>query len=184
MKSASDIFNSAFSNAKAFKSRAAQLKRIASGVSTEIQAAERTDLSDGDLKALEKAVHILEILAERYAGAAKLKAKQEQEWEKRGPLVKKAMHTTFGRLSSVEDKIAIIAMYKSSALRIGIQDLADLKFHFEDALDGLWWTLVKDLTRKPEVAIAEAWERFSAERQQIIDKNRPLIQSFAKLGKD
>jgi len=184
MLKASDLAAKALTSADEHKRTATTLRRLSGGLSAQRDSA--LDLSEKEKLILNEAVQLLDRMADVAAQAASLRKKADQAAEARREAIKAATASTFGRLSTVADRVALIGAVQSYSLRHNTAEwvtnkhmLADV---FRDALDGLTWTLAGADTTKPVAeVVAQAWAKFQDGRVAIEDQHARLIVAQQRL---
>lgn len=177
MKTPAEIVeSSSLSSPEEFKRRASTTKRVAGGLRSELAAAQVAGLSKQEAKAVTDALAVLDRLAGTYKQAEKLSAKRREDKEKAQQAMRTAMASTFGALSTVADKVALIGAVSSYLLRIGvIHDAWDLNQHFKEVLDTLARLLAEQKGNTREAAVSDAWAKFCGGRAAIEAQHQALI---------
>lgn len=173
MKKSTEIATTFGANAAGEKRRSTALKRLAGGIRTEIRQAEYSGLSDEEKKTLIDAATMLDQLALIHKNASSIIAQREKLREGRENVIRKGMEDTFYKLTSVADKIAVVAAIQSFTLR-NIHNLDDLAYYLQDSLTSLAYRLSKE-KEDPTAAVADAWQKFSENRQSIIAKHADAL---------
>ena len=160
------------------KRTATTLRRLSGGIDAHINCS--MELSEKEKSVLAEAIQMLNRMADVAAQASKLRKKTDEAAVARREAIKVAAATTFGRLSSVVDKVALIGAVQSYSLRNNAEAWATNKHMleevFREALDGLTWTLAREDATKPAAeVVAQAWEKFQAGRASIEDQHARLI---------
>lgn len=177
MKTDSELADAAFRGAEEHKRRATQLKRVAGSIRSEIAAAGTTGLSQSETLELSKAATLLDTLSARYTSAQKLAQQKQIDKQLRENQISAAMAGTFTALSTIQDKVALIGAVQSYTLKPEIIDnQRDLDFQFREALGSLTYTLAGQMNGRPAaIPVAEAWQKFEAERGRLIDRHKAMI---------
>lgn len=177
MKTPTELTDSHWTGADEFKRSATRLKRLAGGLRNEVVATTH-GLSENETKALAAAIKVVDELASRYGKAATLSKKRIDDRTRAEQRIRKAMAGNFMSLASVEDKIAFIGAVNSYRLRVGsILTLQDLDYYFPEELSSFTYRLSGELkNRTPEVAVIEAWAKFTDGKSALMLKHRELIQ--------
>lgn len=131
------------------------------------------------------AVSVLDKLATAYAKAGKLAQQRRDAEDRMEKAVRAAMIKDFSQLTSVADRVVLIAAVKSYILRNGaaVWSLRDLDYWFLDALDSLAYTLAgQEGGLEAEVLVSEAWAKFSAGRGELEIKYKALIEKLTGKG--
>lgn len=181
MKSPDELAASLLDSADSHKRRSTQLKRVAGGLRTELSNAQSSGLTQSELDVLNKAAVLLESMAERYGRAASLRKSRQVKQDSLTEQCTAAMSDTFGALTAIEDKVAVIASIQSYQLRAGmVESLRDLDYYTSDALNSLAYSLAKTATYKPvSDVVSEAWAKFNEARPVLIERHRAIIASLA-----
>lgn len=127
------------------------------------------------------AVSVLDKLATAYAKAGKLAQQRRDAEDRMEKAVRAAMIKDFSQLTSVADRVALIAAVKSYVLRnsAAVWSLRDLDYWFRDALDSLAYSLAGQAGGlEAEVLVSEAWAKFSAGRGELEIKYKALIEKL------
>lgn len=159
------------------KKRSTQIKRVAGGIRSEINEATRHGLSQQEAQLLGKAAALLEKLAGNYAQASKLAQARINEEVRLAKACLAAMATTFGALSSIEDKVALIAAVNSYLLKEGALDSKRyLDMYFGRSIESLSDILAKQAPDRPIAdVVSEAWQKFTKARPGYIAKYQTEI---------
>jgi hypothetical protein len=173
-----DLAAKALTSADEHKRAATNLRRLSGGIAAQRDGS--LDLSDSEKAILSAAGQLLDRMAEVAAQAAKLRTKADEAAEARRAAVKAAAASTFGGLSSVADKVALIGAVQSYSLKNNAEAWATSKHMlaevFRDTMDGLTWTLASsDASKSPAEVVALAWSKFQQGRAAIEDQHARLI---------
>ncbi|MGY6258865.1 hypothetical protein ACXIVK_36060 [Paraburkholderia caledonica] len=172
MKRASDVANQIAGDSAAQKRMATALMRAAGMVRSAI---EEGVFDDKERKALLDAIAVLERGAKVRRQAASLKSKDEQAAEARRKDIRVSMSSTFAALSSIEEKVALIAAVDSDRLKHAqIRTPRDVDDYFKESLNDLEWKLARRDGDTAEV-VTEAWTKFCEARQRLQDQHALVI---------
>lgn len=184
MLKAKDLAAKALMSVDEHKRSATTLRRLSGGIGA--QRSNALELSGSEKAILTEAEHLLDRMAEVAAQAAKLRKKAEEIATARRDAIKAATESTFGRLSTVADKVALIGAVQSYSLKANAEAWATsqhmLAEVFRDAMDDLTWKLARSEPNKPvSDLVADAWTRFQQGRAAIEDQHARLIVSQQRL---
>ena len=185
MKSPDELAASLLDSADSHKRRSTQLKRVAGGLRTELSNAKSSGLTQCELDVLNKAAVLLESMADRYGRAASLRKSRQAKQDSLTEQCMAAMAGTFGALTAIEDKVAVIASIQSYQLRAGmVVNLRDLDYYTTDALSSLSYSLAKAATERPvSDVVSEAWAKFNEARPVLIERHRAIIEGLANTAR-
>ena len=177
MKSPADLASSILDGPDALKRRATTIRRLAGGLKTEIAIADRTGLSDTELRTLKGTLGVLEGLATAYSKASTLAQRRREEQAKAEKAIRAAMDANFGKLSTIPERVAFVAAVTSHVLKPGTTDSPkDLDYWFREAIDSLAYTLAGQAKGQPAtIVVAEAWGKFEKARAELEAKHCHLI---------
>lgn len=177
MKTAAELAEEAFRSADDHKRRTTQLKRVAGGIRSEMEASGSSGLSQDEQLVLSKAATLLETLAARHKSAQKLAQQKQLEKELREKQITAAMAGNFSTLSSIKDKVALIGAVQSYTLKPELIDsLRDLDYQFKEAIGSLAYILAGQMKgQHPTIPVADAWKKFEGERPRLIDRYKSMI---------
>lgn len=178
MLKAADLAAKTLTSADEHKRVATTLRRLSGGLAA--QRGNGLELSDKELAILTDAEKLLDRMAEVRAQAAKLRCEAVEVARARHEAIKAAAASTFGQLSTVADKIALIGAVQSYSLRGNTESWATsrhmLSEVFREAFEGLIYTLgCSDATKPATQIVAEAWAKFQVGRAAIEDQHARLI---------
>lgn len=181
MKKPEELAAAFFTSADELKKRSTALKRLMTGVANESTSKETNGLTAKEVKTLEEAAQLLGTLASQYAKAAAIRAKQQEHEAKLAKQIKAAMADNFGKLSSVEDRIALIAAVHSAYLRNGdIVAVRDIDFYFPSCIGSLAHILLgKAKAASVATVVAEAWKTFQDGRGALVAQHRSIIDRLS-----
>ncbi|WP_454875195.1 hypothetical protein [Paraburkholderia xenovorans] len=172
MKKAGDIANQIGGDSAGQKRMATALLRAAGMVRSAI---EEGLFDDKERKVLQDAIAVLERGAKVRRQAASLKSKHEQAAEARRKDIRLRMSGTFVALSSIEERIALIAAVDSDRLKHAqIHTRRDVDDYFKESLNDLEWKLAQRDGDTGEV-VTEAWSKFCEARQRLQDQHALVI---------
>ena len=177
MKKPADLASSILDGPDTLKRRATTLRRLAGGLKTEIASAERTGLSDTELRTLEGALGVLEGLATAYSKACTLAQRRREEQAKAEKAIRAAMNANFDKLATIPERVALVAAVNSYVLKPGTTDSPkDLDYWFREAVDSLAYRLAGQIKgQHATVVVAEAWAKFEKARAELEAKHCHLI---------
>lgn len=166
------------------KRQALSMRRLAGGVSAAADRKQSSGLTEKETKTLREAATILNALASNHTKASQLKEKEYAKREEVERAVRKAMMNTFTAISSVPDQVALISAVRSYILRDkGVQNLNDLKFHFDDCIDSLAYNLTtKSENESPQKVVDDAWSKFEAAKGDLLKKEASVIGQLMTAG--
>jgi hypothetical protein len=133
------------------------------------------------VRALQEAVGILEKLAGAYQKAKPVAQVRRDNGAAEERAVRAAMQENFVKLTSIADKVALVAAVRSYLLRQGrVETLEDLRYAFDEAIDGLVYQLALPATkRKAQEVVAEAWAKFEEKRIELADTHATIVGRLA-----
>lgn len=184
MKKPEDLAAMPLTSADEHKRRGTTLRRVAGGI--EAQLSGPFELSAQEKTLLQEAARLLNRMANISLQAAKLRQRANAAAEARRTSIKAAAASTFGSLSSVADKVALVAAVQSYSLRANSYSLSvhphALEQLFAEAQDGLVWTLAgSDLSTPHEVLVSQAWQKFLDGRDAILAQYKEIIAKQQQL---
>ncbi|MCX7208160.1 MAG: hypothetical protein NT086_19690 [Proteobacteria bacterium] len=183
MRTATEIAKNTLINAKTLTRHSTQIKRIAGGISSELKQ-HRNGFTRQEIEILSKAEALLRALASTHTKAAELKMTEEDKLASTKEQCELAIKETFSALTSVEDRITLVAATFPIAIRnryINTPD--DLEFYTKEAQQRLLHKLT-DLAMATDVnkATDHAWKKFIAQRPELIALHHLLIEKIKKLS--
>lgn len=184
MLKASELAAKAFTSADEHKRTATTLRRLSGGIGA--QRSNALELNEKEKAVLSSAMQLLDRMAEVAAQASLMRKKVQVVAEARRAAIKVTCASTFGTLSTVAGKVALIGAVQSYSLRGNAEAWATDKYMlasvFRDALDGLVWSLAEGDVDKPvDEVVAQAWEKFLKGRADIEDKHARVIVALQRL---
>ena len=181
MKSAAELATAIFANAHQLKRRRSQLKRLAGGIRSELNASQSLELAASDTKVLTAAIGVLEQMAKLCQSAEGICKKREAARASREKIIKRLLAPHLDVLTSIEDRLAIVAAVNEHCLRSGyVATVSDLDFYLDEARNHLTYVLTKDVGKTPEQAVNEAWAKFEEHKQGLIAKWRTCLARIEK----
>ena len=180
MKAAEDLATAIFANADQLKRRRSQLKRLAGGIRSELNASQSLELATSDTKVLTAAIGVLEQMARLCQSAEVICKRREAARASREKAIKRLLAPLFDSLTRIEDRVAIVAAVNEHCLRSGhVATMSDLDFYLDEARTHLTYVLTKDVGKLPEQAVNDAWATFEEHKEGLIIKWRT---SVARIG--
>jgi hypothetical protein len=186
MKAAKDL-SATFVDGRDFATKATTCRRLAGGIGA--IPADLLGLTDTERAKLSTARALLDEIAGTYAHAAKLHKRAAEANAKREKEIRAAMKDSFDALSTVADKIALIAFVAPYSLAwvettTSPQDARYLMDSYLRAeLDQLAYSIGRRMPADATTATAVAteWERFQQVRGKLQDKHARAIVSIERL---
>lgn len=182
MKSAQELAATSFTSPEEQKRQAMALRRLAGGIRAAADRRDSTGLSDKEVKTLLDAVAVLTALANNHTKAQELAQQGRDALEAAERAVRIAMGINFEKLTSVPDRVALIAAVSSYPLRDRlVLTLGDLHYYFKDSINSLCYSLSKRAAagRSAQDVVDEAWAKFEAGRAELRDKYSQEIRQLA-----
>lgn len=180
VKTPSELAASTLDSPDSHKRRATNLRRLAGGLASEAKGAERTGLTEKELRTIREAVGVLEGLATAYSKARTL---AQQRWDEKAKVekaIRAAMVGNFGTLATIPERVAFVSSVKSYVLKQGAMDLRDLDYWFREAMDSLAYTLAGQCNgQHATTVVSEAWGKFVAARGELEAKHGQLINRLS-----
>jgi hypothetical protein len=171
------------------KKQATTTRRLIGGLRAAAKSID-ADLTETEKQTLSRAIALLSSMSDAYVKAAALRKAAEARQVERKALARRVVGTTFGALSDISDKVAVIAAATSYAIDTDLEEklqgpraiwYADYFLHrtFEDALDSIarsasWGT------GQVETNAAEAWAKFEGAAKNLRLKHARTIQLVAE----
>lgn len=187
MKSATELAATFSTSPEEQKRQAVALRRLAGGVRAAAERKESTGLSDKEVKALLSAVAVLDTLATAHSKAQKLVQQRRDAQEVAERAIRAEMKANFGMLESVPDQVALVAAVSSYHLRDRIiPSLDTMSYYFKDSIDGLSYSLSKEVVagRSAQEVVAEAWAKFESGRANLRERHAEQIRILAKAAEE
>lgn len=185
MKNAKELASDMLDSPESHARRATSLRRLGGGISAEAGRRSQTGLSDEEARTLQAALGILEGLAAEYQKAGVLAQSRRDGRNASEREVRAAMQKNFRRLTSIADRVALIAAVQSYRLRSGgITTMADVRDGFDDAIDSLESRLAeKAIGKNVHEVVAEAWSKFEANRIDLAEQHAILVEHLEAVAK-
>lgn len=166
------------------KRTANTLRRLAGGLNA--QRGNALELNDKEKGVLAEAIQLLERMAETTVQASKITKKRWDAEQTCREEIRAALRPTFGGLSTVTDKVALIGAVQSYSLKNNSEDWATNKHMldevFRSAIEDLPWRLARASDSRPAAEIAaEAWAKFQEGRADIEQQHASLIVALQRL---
>lgn len=178
MKSAAEWKTDTLTSTVEHKRRTTALRRLATGIRSEIEGFRTSGLDDKEQKILAQAAALLEKLASIREKAKNDTANRAAAFKSREKKIKAAMSNNFSKLVTIPDMVALVAAVQSYNLREwGAKDLRDLKFYASESLDSLAYML-SGQSGSVEDVVAVAWEKFKAARADLEAKHQSIITTL------
>lgn len=185
MKKATAWAEDRLTSASEHKRRATLLRRLASGLKSEVAGAQSSGLSDKEQKDLATAAELLLSMAsvrDKAKTDAALRAAIRANREKE---ITAAIAGNFGRLVSVMDKVCLLAAIRPFGCDLPKMESGDLKYlngYAQDARVDLIYKLAGTPGPVDEV-VSAAWAKFEAARPGYEVKYATVAQRLNKAGK-
>ncbi len=180
MKAAADLATAIFANADQLKRRRSQLKRLAGGIRSELNASQSLALAASDTKVLTAAICVLEQMAKLCQSAEGICRRREAAQASREKVIKRLLAPLFDSLTGIEDRVAIVAAVNEHCLRSGhVATVSDLAFYLDEARNHLTYVLTKDVGKPPAQAVNDAWATFEEHKEGLIAK---WCECVARIG--
>lgn len=173
MRKPADLALQPLRSALEWKKQATQLKRVAGALRTEIGAAELLGLDAKELGALREALPVLASMAEACEKACKAREQQDKAIAKRETEAARLFQSSLGGLTSIRDKVALVASVTAYQLR-SIHDLADLDYFTKEALGSIYYQAARSNDALPDV-VAAINTKFQKNAPKWIAENAALV---------
>lgn len=182
MKTPADLADYFGSSPKPLKDRATSLKRIATGLLHEVEGAESSGLSNNDKAKLCAAISVINTLGARYESASKILSGREKVFARTERDVKVAMQKNFNALTTIKEKVLIIAAINSHILRAGrVKTVSDLDFYFNDSLVSIAFSITRKAIKDKIPAatvVGEYWGRWQGGLSELETQYRTVIAAL------
>ncbi|SCX72636.1 hypothetical protein [Variovorax sp. EL159] len=185
MITAQDLAGKSLYSSQERARQATSMRRLAGGLRSAAKSNEAAEFTSSEREAVNKAIAVLDVFADALAKASTLRKKAEDARAKRQAQARQAIAGTFAALSTVEDKVALIAVSRPHSLLFNpdrsasdARVLLDSRYStLNDALDDIVWRIA-EASEPVETAAARAWERFQEAAPALRIKHGSLIQQI------
>lgn len=184
MRTAQKIVDQSYYNAKDHKDKGLSIKRARTTLA-------KLNLDELDMSVKEKAtittaIATLDQVAETFMKAHRIKDKQEKLREERRAAAKKlVLASDFAKLSSVKDKVALIAMecfYRNEIHTV--KTVFDAKYllvyTFENTLHAISYSVAQqegDMSK----SLSDAWKKFQEKLPKLYVKHAVVVANIEKI---
>jgi hypothetical protein len=172
MKNANDFIEDKCVYAKDYKRRTTTLRRLAGGLQSEIEKAKSSGLTDKEIRTLVAAADLLSSMATVQTKAKVAAAHRESLRAKREKEVQLAIAGNFGKLTSLMDRLCLIAAVRPFGCDLLKLDIKDLNYNLnyigayaQDAINDLVYKLSGQPGPVSDI-VADAWAKFEAARPE------------------
>lgn len=184
MRTAQKIVDQSYYNAKDHKDKGLSIKRARTTLAK--LNLDELDMSAKDQATIKAAIATLDQVAETFMKAHRIKAKQEKLRDERLAAAKKlVLASDFAKLSSVKDKVALIAMecfYRNEIHNV--KTVFDAKYllgyTFETTLDEISYSLTRQ-TGDMNEPLANAWRKFQEILPELYVKNAVAVANIENI---
>ncbi len=184
MRTAQKIVDQSYYKAKDHKDKGLSIKRARTTLAK--LNLDELDMSAKDQATIKAAIATLDQVAETFMKAHRIKAKQEKLRDERLAAAKKlVLASDFAKLSSVKDKVALIAMecfYRNEIHNV--KTVFDAKYVlgqvFNTTLNEIAYSLTKQ-TGDMNEPLANAWKKFQEKLPELYVKHAVVVENIENI---
>ena len=184
MRTAQKIVDQSYYNAKDHKDKGLSIKRARTTLAK--LNLDELDMSAKDQATIKAAIATLDQVAETFMKAHRIKAKQEKLRDERRAVAKKlVLASDFAKLSSVKDKVALIAMecfYRNEIYTV--KTVFDAKYllvyTFENTLHAISYSVAQqegDMSK----SLSDAWKKFQEKLPNLYVKHAVVVANIENI---
>ncbi|WP_260675703.1 hypothetical protein [Comamonas aquatica] len=184
MRTAQKIVDQSYYNAKDHKDKGLSIKRARTTLAK--LNLDELDMSAKDQATIKAAIATLDQVAETFMKAHRIKDKQEKLREERRAAAKKlVLASDFAKLSSVKDKVALIAMecfYRNEIHTV--KTVFDAKYllvyTFENTLHAISYSVAQqegDMSK----SLSDAWKKFQEKLPNLYVKHAVVVANIENI---